>query len=267
MNLNLFKFLPILAASAAANAGGQPPAIGDVVRFGQNNYLVVFDFNSMNQFEEFQRNVQIMKASDAQIKNLQEQIKAAADAQLKNSLERKLKQLDSQFKANDKIMVDGYRFSSGRQYLVWFLKTNICGEISPEEYSTFTFKDGGKINPLEVVSKGGKHYYRKSAVVGLKENEEFQRAFQYAIKMRAEISQLREKLASTTDIDELAKLSEKIAACEKALQENKDNMESKYELKSGDLIEVEQSKLMLLLTPEENAKIEAEKAGKQHQKN
>ena len=267
MNLNIFKFLPVFAASAVANASQQPPAIGDVVRFGPKNYLVVFDFNSMNQFEEFQRNVQIMKDSDSQIKSLQEQIKAAADAQLKASLELKLKQLDSQFQANDKIMVDGYNFSSNRQYIVSFLKTNICGELSPEEYSTFTFKDGGKINPLEVVSRGGKHYYRKSAVVGIKENDEFQRAFQYAIRMRAEMNQLREKLASATDINELAQLSEKIAACEKALQENKENMESKYELKSGDLIEIEKSKLMLLLTPEENEKIEAQKASKQPQKN
>ena len=267
MKLDIFKFLPVFAASAVANASQQPPAVGDVVRLGHDNYLVVFDFNSPKQVEEFQRNVQIMKASAAQIKNLQEQIKAAADAQLKASLESKLKQLDSQFQANDKIMVEGYNFSSSRQYLVRFLKTNICGEISPEEFSVFTLKDGGKIDPGGIFSKNGKRYYHKSAVVGMKENDEFLRAFQYAIKMRAEMEQLRQKLSSTADVEELASLSEKIAACEKALQENKESMREKYGLKSGDLVEVEKSKLMLLLTPEENAKIEAENAAKQRQKN
>ena len=267
MNLNLFKFLPFFAAGAIANAAAEAPSIGDIVKYGQHSYIVVFDFNSLRQFEEFQRNVQIMKAADAQIKKLQEEIKNAADAQLKSSLELKLKQLDGEFKANDKIMVDGYNFSSSRQYMVRFLKTNICEELSADEYSTFTFRDGKKINPLEIVTKGDKHYYRKSSVLGIKENDELQRAFQYALKIRSDMAALREKLASTSDVEECAKISEQISALEKALKQNEENMKAKYDIKDGDVIEVEKSKLMLLLTPEENAKIEAEKAIKQKEKN
>lgn len=75
MNINIFKFLPIFAASAVANASETSPAVGDIVRMGQQSYMIVFDFNSYPKYEEFQRNVQIMKATDATMKSLKEQIK------------------------------------------------------------------------------------------------------------------------------------------------------------------------------------------------
>lgn len=268
MNINIFKFLPVFAASAVASASQTSPTVGDVVKMGQQSYMIVFDFNSYPKYEEFQRNVQIMKATDATMKSLQEQIKKETDAQLKKSLELKLKQVDSEFQSNDKIMIGGYNFSSNRQYIVMFLKTNICIPISQEEYSSYTFKDGTKINPLEIVSKAGKHFYRKSSVEGFKENQEFQQALQYSMRTRNEINELRKQLETSTDVNELAKISEKIAANEKALKQSEDAMKQKYEMGSGQyMIEIEKSKLLLLLTPEELAKLEAQRAMKEKNKN
>lgn len=268
MNINIFKFLPIFAASAVANASETSPAVGDIVRMGQQSYMIVFDFNSYPKYEEFQRNVQIMKATDATMKSLKEQIKKETDAQIKKSLELKLKQIDGEFQANDKTMVGGYNFSSNRQYVVLFLKTNICVPISPEEYSSYTFKDGTKINPLEIVTKSGKHFYRKSTIEGFKANDEFQRALQYSMKTRNEIASLRKQLETSTDVNELAKISEKIASYEKSLKESEDAMKEKYEMGSGQyMIEIEKSKLLLLLTPEELTKLEAERVLKKQEKN
>ncbi len=268
MNINIFKFLPIFAASAVASASQTSPAVGDIIKMGQQNYMIVFDFNSYPKYEEFQRNVQIMKAADATMKSLQEQIKTAADEQLKKSLEIKLKQIDSEFQANDKIMVGGYNFSSNRQYTVLFFKTNICVPLSQEEYSSFTLKDGSNINPLEIVTKGDKHFYRKSSIEGFNENSEFQRTLQYSLKTRTEINNLRKQLETSTDVNELAKISEQIAAHEKALKESEEAMKKKYEMGNGQyMIEIEKSKLLLLLTPEELAKIEAQKQIKEKEKN
>mgnify|MGYP006964440863 FL=1 len=52
------------------------------------------------------------------------------------------------------------------------------------------------------------------------------------------------------------------------MKESEDAMKEKYEMGSGQyMIEIEKSKLLLLLTPEELAKLEAERALKKQEKN
>ena len=59
----------------------------------------------------------------------------------------------------------------------------------------------------------------------------------------------------------MADISEKIAELEKQLKQCEQQLFSKYGMQSGAsyMIEVEKSKLLMLLTPEDLAKIEAQK--------
>ncbi len=266
--MKFFKFLPVFTAAALSAAPSQQNPVGDVgdiLRLGKSSYMVVFDFNSYPKYEEFQRNAQIMKNANAAIAAVNAKLEAEKDEAAKQSLALQLKQLKDEFEINDQTMQRGYNFSSNRQYLVMFLKTNICVPVSDEEFSEYKFKDGTKIDPMSIVKQGGRRFSRKFTLEGPRENDEFQRVLRFSMATRAEMAELRKKLDNNTDMDELAKISEKLAANEKALRENDEIMLKKYGLQDGQsyMIEIEKSKLLLLLTPEELSKIEAARAAGQ----
>lgn len=264
----ILKYLPIFSVAAASAQAATQTAeapqtkINDILRLGQESYIVVFKFDSFPQYEEFQRNANIMRTSYSTIEKLSEALKAETDENAKKNLSAKIDQLQNEFKINDQTMREGYNFSSVRQYKVMFTKSNICVPVSDEELSIYQFKDGTKINPLSVVkSENGKHFSRKSSITGVKENEELQIALHRTLSYRIELKKLREELAKTTKTDEINAISEKIANYEKSLKISESVLNEKYGIESGKqyLLEIEKSDLLMLLSPEEVLKIQAQK--------
>lgn len=182
--MKFFKFLPVFTAAALSAAPSQQNPVGDVgdiLRLGKSSYMVVFDFNSYPKYEEFQRNAQIMKNANAAIAAVNAKLEAEKDEAAKQSLALQLKQLKDEFEINDQTMQRGYNFSSNRQYLVMFLKTNICVPVSDEEFSEYKFKDGTKIDPMSIVKQGGRRFSRKFTLEGPRENDEFQRVLRFSM--------------------------------------------------------------------------------------
>lgn len=263
--MKLIKYiLPLFFAAISLKAAistAPKLSIGDIVKFGDKSYMVVFDFENYPKYEEFQRNTLIMKNTNAAMSALSQKIEKESDPVAKANLEQQLKQLKDEFLINDKTMQRGYNFSSNRNYMLMFLKTNVCVPISDEEFSNFQFKDGAKIDPLNIINKNGARYTRKNTIEGIQENETFQNTLRIAITYRTELAQLRKRLDNNTDLKEVTQISEKIAQLEKQIKQSEQELFQKYGLKSGTsyMIEIEKSKLLMLLTPEDLAKIDAQK--------
>lgn len=257
----LFSIFAAACTLGAQTAKSPELALGDIVKFGDKSYMVVFNFDNYPKYEEFQRNTLIMKNTNAAILGLMDKIGKESDPVAKANLERQLKQFQDEFDINDKTMQRGYNFSSKRNYMLMFLKTNICIPISKEEFSQYQFKSGEKINPLDIVSKDGAHYMRKISIDGFNENAQFQKVLRDSLTYRSELAQLRKRLDNNSNLKEVSEISEKIAELEKALKQSEQELFTKYGLKGGAsyLIEIEKSKLLMLLTPEDMAKMEAQK--------
>lgn len=236
-------------------------SIGNVLKINDKSYMVVFDFNDYRKYDEFRRNTAIMRNANNAIVELTKKIEKESDPTVKENLKLQLKQLRDEFDINDKTMQRGYNFSSNRSYMLMFLKTNICVPVSEEEFSQFKFKSGEKIDPLSIIKKDGARYARKTSVEGLQENQQFQQILGSTLNCRAELAKLRKSLDNNSDLEQVAKISERIAELEKQLKQREEQLFSKYGMQNGAsyMLEIEKSKLLMLLTPEDMAKIEAQK--------
>lgn len=263
----ILKYIPLFSC-AAASAAAEPSApkeaeINDVIAFGGQNYLVVHKFGSFPQYEEFQRNAQIMRTSYAAMEKLSAQIKSERDASAASALSAQLKRLQSVFSENEKAMRAGYNYVSSRQYAAMFYKSNICVPITGEEASSLKLGDGSKIEAGSIIKdSAGNLYARRSSIVGVKENMEFQRAMYLALSRRMELKKLRDSLAETTDAEKTAQIAADIANLEKSLKGDEKTLRENYGLEIGKkyLVEIEKSFLVMQISPEELEKINEEKA-------
>lgn len=258
------RLISLLACSCALSAAAvnMPKlSVGDIVKFNDKSYMVVFNFNNYPKYEEFQRNTAIMQNANNAIIELSKRIESESDPTAKENMKLQLKQLRDEFDINDKTMQRGYNFSSNRNYMLMFLKTNICVPVSEEEFSQFKFKNGEKIDPLSIIKKDGARYARKNSVEGIQENQQFQQVLGFTLNCRAELAKLRKSLDNNSDLEQVSKISERIAELEKQLKQHEEQLFSKYGMRSGTsyMLEIEKSKLLMLLTPEDLAKIEAQK--------
>ena len=252
---------------AEATTAVQVPAqekIGDVVMLGSNAFMLVRVFDTPQKNDTFQRNVNIMRQYAQAISEYKLKLEKIENSDERAELQNKIKQLEDEFESNEKAMIRIYSFASNRQYRQVFLKTSICVPLTADELSNLRSASGMELDPLKIIERDGKNFYIMKNVDGAKANEELQKAIAFTLTRRAEADKLRVKLSETTDPTEQMSLTEKISLAEKALKQNEDELKQKYGL--GDaksyIIEVDLSKLYLVLTQEELLKVQAEKKGK-----
>lgn len=236
----------------------------DVIRINNNSYMVVFPFESHQQYSEFEYNRRLLSESYSEMNSLKIKVEAEKDEAKKKILNNELSEKTMIFQANEDAMVKGYNYSNNRQYLVLFLKSHICVPISDEEFSNMEFKDGTKIDMLKIVKSGNKRFYRNIEIDGFQNNQDFQGMLAYALARRTEMSELRNQLADIVDVQKINETTQKLTALEAAIKENEKILDKKFGLKSGStyMVEIEKARLMLLLTPEEIAQIQAQSQAK-----
>ena len=113
---------------------------------------------------------------------------------------------------------------------------------------------------MKILTRGGKSLYVKKTVSGSDENQKLQRMIGFVVARRADLDNMRKKLAETTDPAAQLEITAKLGAGEKALSEAEDKLRTEYGIKakSDYVIETSKSKMYLILTPEEILKIEAQ---------
>ncbi len=241
-----------------------PEKIGDVITVGSNAFMLVRVFDTPQKNDTFQRNVNIMRQYAQVISESKLKLEKIENPEEKAALQNKIKQLEDEFESNEKAMIKVYAFASNRQYRQVFLKTNICVPLTADELSNLRSASGMELDPLKIIERDGKNFYIMKKIDGAKANEELQKAIAFTLTRRAEADKLRVKLSETTDPTEQMDLTKKISLAEKALKQNEDELKEKYGLGNAKsyIIEVDLSKLYLVLTKEEFLKIQSEKKGK-----
>lgn len=261
--MKLKTFTIIFAAMLAAmQTVFAEEKVGDITKVGNSAYMLVREFNTPEQNSTFQRNLEIMRRHAQIINAVKAKVGEEKDENKKKELETKLKQLEDEFEVNDKAMQKAYAFASSRQYRLVFLESNICTPLTKQELSSLRSEDGKELDPMLISERDNTSYYRHMTISGVKENEELQRVLGFSLTRKIEIDQLRQKLSKTTDADEQMTISQQLANSEKALKENTEKIRGKYGIKGEKdyVVETSKSKLYLILTPEELAKIEAQNA-------
>jgi len=261
--MKLLKTISILAAiTFATNVGFAQEKIGDIVKAGDTAYMLVREFNTPEQNDTFQRNLEIMRRHAKLIDVAKAKLAEEKDESKKSDIAAKLKQIENEFDVNDKAMQKAYAFASNRNYRIIYLESNICAPLTREELSSLTSADGKELDPLKISEKNGVSLYRQCTISGTRENEELQRQIGYSFARKNEIESERQKLSKTTDAQEQLRISQNIVNSEKALQQNEENLRKKYNIKpkSEYVVEIVKSKLYLILTSEELIKIQAQQA-------
>lgn len=252
------KFIKIIFTFIIFSYSFAQEKIGDIISSGNIHMLVVAKFDSANANEMFQRNVGIMTQQSATIENLKKKISEMKDGEEKTSLSNKLKQLQDEFDANEKAMQKYYSFSVDRQYKIIYDKTNIIIPVSDTDIENLRKDSAVQLDPDKIFEKNGKKFYRYGSVIGAKNNDEFQRYIHFMIARQIDIKKLRDELSKNTEPKAQLEISEKIASIEKALKEKSNDMFQKFNLnpKENYAIEVEKSRLLIVLTPEEIIQME-----------
>jgi len=235
--------------------------IGDVTQFGAHTYMLVNVFNTSERFDEFQKNVEILKREMAILKQTTTDLALAKTEADKIELQNKVKEQEDAMDNNDALMLKHYAFSTKRQYRFVFEETKLCTPLTEDEVTNLKNSEGKELDAEKIIEKDGKAFYIAKEISGIKENEKFQRAINFPMMRAQEIAALRKSLKEETDIFKKAEISEKIAKAEKAMQEAQELLRKEYNLDSSKScsMKVEKVKLYLLLTPEEVIKLQAEK--------
>ena len=236
------------------------PELGTMFSTGNAHYYVVRDFDTPEKNTAFTRNVEIMRRYANAIEAIKTKIATLPDGEEKTSLSNRLKQAEDEFANNDKVMQKLYAFSVARKYRQETFESNICLPITKEELSNLRDADGKELDPLLITERGGNSFYRIKNLKGIEENSKLQKLLSYTASKKAEVEKMRGELAGTTDPEKQLEISSKLAALEKAIQENDNQLRETFSIKKGSdyLVEIVRSKLYLLLNPDEVSKVAAE---------
>jgi len=235
--------------------------IGDTFQSGSNMYMLVNIFNDAARFDEFQKNVEILKRENAILKEEIKKLALVKDDAEKKELQNKVKELEDSMEASEALMLRYYHFSTKRQYRFVFEETKLCVPLTDDEVTNLKSSTGVELDAEKIIEKDGKKLYVCSEISGIKENEKFQRALNFPMMRANEIAKLREELSKESDIVKKADISEKIVLAENALKEAQELLRKDYNLDSSknSSMEVEKVRLYLLLTPEEQIKLKIDK--------
>lgn len=249
------------AQSLFAETSASAPKLGDIITTPNAAFMLVREFNTPEENDTFNRNVEVMRQSASQITALENALKNEKEPAKKSAIEDAIKRLENTFKANDVAMRRAYSFASDRKYKMVFLKTNLCSEITNAELSELKNSKGEDLDPMRVIKKNGSNYYRLRQIEGEKANDEFQRDLNKTLAAKINIDKMRAELAKMTDDEKQMVLAGKISEQERIMKNSDAQFRKKYGLdaKVNYIIEIAHSRLFLILTSQELQMIKAQR--------
>ncbi len=262
------KLLLCTLLASIALASQAQDRIGDVVKSGENFFIYLTEFKSPEANDEFQRNLSLVQAQNSQLKRLKDQMTATKNEEQKLFLEASMKKLEKEYKQNEKIMGEAYGFASNRVYKQIYFKSNLCIILKKTEIAELKMDDGNPIDPQKMANKGNFSMYRFKEIIGHQENEKLQIALTNLMNKQLEINKFRKQISETKDVVSQKAINEKIVKAEADIKKLDDEIRKAYQIpeKRDYAVEVSNSRLYMLLTPQEvqqvNAQLEKDKKDK-----
>lgn len=240
----------LLLVSGAVSAQNK---VGDIVKSGNQYFIYLLELRTPEANEEFQRNLSIIQVQNSQIKHLKDQISAEKDAEKKLYLEATMKKLEAEYRENEKLMAQAYRFAENRTYKQVYFKTNICVVLTKNEIAEMKMSDGTLLDPQKMSNKSNFSMYRITEINGSLDNDKLQNALAGLMNKQLEINKLRKQLSETKDAVAQKSLNEKIVAAEAEIKKLDGAIRKDYKVPAGRdyAVEVSNSRLYMLLTDAE----------------
>ena len=127
------KIILYTLISVATVVGFAQNKRGDIIKSGEQYFIYLSEFRTPEVNEEFQRNLSIIQAQNAQLKQIKDRIASSQKEEEKLYLQATMKKLENEYKANEKIMGQAYGFASNRTYKQIYFKSNLCVILTKEE--------------------------------------------------------------------------------------------------------------------------------------
>ncbi len=239
--------------ACATLAGYAQNKVGDIIKSGDQYFIFLSEFKTPEANDEFQRNLSVIQAQNSQLKHLKDQITATKNEEQKLYLDATMKKLEMDYKQNEKVMGQAYGFASNRTYKQIYFKSNLCVVLKKDEIAELKMDDGTLLDPQKMANKGNFSMYRIREVSGPQENEKLQIALTDLMNKQLEINKLRKQLSETKDAVAQKNLNEKIVAAEADIKKIDEKIRQTYKVPQNRdyAVEVANSRLYMLLTPEE----------------
>ena len=257
------KTLLILTAVAGIALGCHAQdKIGDIVKSGDQYFIYLTELASPEANMQFQKNLAIVKEQNAQVKQLQDELKAQTNPDSKAYGTAVLQKLERKYKENEKLMGKAYGFAPNRTYRQLYYKSNLCIILTKDEIAQLKMQDGTAIDPQKISNLTQFAMYRVKEVSGPKENEQLQIKMGQYFQKQAAVEKARKALSAAKDPIEQKKLNDQIVAGEKQVKEIDAQIRKEYGLPEGRsyAVEVSNSRLYMLLTPQEVEQLKASAA-------
>jgi hypothetical protein len=209
---------------------------------------------------EFQQNVQVLQNQRQTALKLRERRDQAFTTPEKEVLTNVLIEVAKKLDENNKTMAKNYLFTIDRNYVVQIVKSRVYGPLSDDDYAKLTDaekNDKDKVITRPVKDKDGKDVSTRfkyvSSVNGVAENETFRQDIQRYTALRQRASQLAQAQPRVTKDDDKKKVEEAIKATNDEITKDATEFYKKYgfQLKEGQLAEIEESNLYANLSEEE----------------
>ena len=239
------------------------PASFESMDVNGQKYVLVCGIKTVEANRQFQQNVQVVQNQLTQVKELQKRVEQALTLVEKEALKKVLDDTNKSLEQNNALMAKTYGFSILRQYIAEIGKTRLYTPITDAEYDKAKADKGFSADHYIVNEKD--KFAHIATISGVAENNIFRQNVQLVQTQRQRLVQLQAAVDQTKDAAEKAKLQDEFKKSEEVLLKNNADMTKQYgfSLTRNYVMEIEESKLFMAVTPEEFAKqkAEADKAG------
>lgn len=251
------KIILYTLISVATVVGFAQNKRGDIIKSGKQYFIYLSEFRTPEVNEEFQRNLSIIQAQNAQLKQIKDRIASSQKEEEKLYLQATMKKLENEYKANEKIMGQAYGFASNRTYKQIYFKSNLCVILTKEEIAQLKMNNK-PLDPQKMANKGNYSMYRIKEIDGPKENEQLQIKLTDLMNKQLEINRYRKQLSETKDAVAQKSINAKIVEAESQIKNIDKQLRATYAIPEGRdyAVEVANSRLYMLLTPQEVKQIE-----------
>jgi hypothetical protein len=269
----------LISTSAFAQAADAPVKneSPETLKIEGQNFLLVSNIKTMVTNREFQQNVQVVQNQRQTAIQLRQRRDQAFTTPEKEVLTNILIEVVAKLDEHNKAMAKSYLVTIDRNYVVQIVKSRVYGPISDDDYARLSEvekNDKEKVITRPVKDKDGKEVTTRfkyvSSINGVAENETFRQDIQRYSALRQRATQLAQVQPRVTKDDDKKKIEEAIKNTNDEITKDSTEFYKKYsfQLKEGQIAEIEESNLYANLSEEElkkakDAQVKAkEEAGK-----
>lgn len=230
----------------------------DFLEINGQKFILVCSIKTLEANRQFQQNVQVVQNQLQQVKALQQRVEQAMTLVEKEALRKVLDDTNKSLEQNNTLMAKTYGFSLLRNYTVEIGKTRLFTPITDEEYAKA--KDSADFKEENFVVNPQAKFAHMATIAGVAENNIFRQNVQLVQAQRQRLVQLQQAVEQTGDEAEKAKLQDEFKKSEETLLKNNEEMTKRYgfSLTRNYVMEIEESRLFMAVTPEEFAKQQEE---------